>query len=582
MEFVLPLLAIGGVYISSHQARKEGFVDPSSRETIENASNETDAFNEKKEKEQYYRQLAEEEVYSPDPLPEYQNLSTAIPGQAPIRFPGGGAYAHPTTKRPRDMSMSHSQHASMELEKRMGYGSGQKPKKQEQLAIFTPQKNISFPDGAPSMSTILQDRAFISNNMGGVAPIRQVHQSSGILTSPDGNMLHVGANGSMERSREVGRQVDQMRTANNPKFGGSKYATYEGLEGPANASTKRGLTKDQIGTHQQNDKTNSSYERGTAWLAPAGGAYTGQKSRDNAQPANVRRVDSESYVAPATADIKGHAIYGIEEECSKNVYGAVPHPTISGVEGAAGVVSRRPTFQTETKRSAYENTNYVGSIGRIVGRALSTMLPTDTFREMYSGATQTYIAPSTSSSSQRIYSEEHAYNRPKRTMRELAENAPHFLQINAGPSGGGYSTQQTQSVDTNRHNTGPTNYTSAAGAPCQMYSRDHEYGREQKDTHNCTLHSSTPGGGMDLFNSNVNHVQKADDSRQINRAEGYSRGPSAIPSRDQAGRHSILEYNYRPTVENTRPNIDRSQYDNMYSKLTMNKIAEGFSKTQSI
>jgi hypothetical protein len=585
MEFILPLIAIGGVYLSSQRdPPNEGFTATPSESLpveLEDATGPNEY-----EKQQYYKNMAASEIYEPEPVPAYRNVSTAIPGQAPVRFPDYGHEVPPSATRYRDIDMSTPQHGTMGLEQRMGYGTLNKPKKTEQYSLFSPQKNISFPDGAPCISSILQERTFVSNNMDGVAPIQPQRESYGSFVGADGSILQAGANPSMERGREVGRQVDQMRSVNNPKFGGSKYATYEGLQGPASAPIKKGLDRDQVGVRVQNEKTDSSYERGNKWMVPSGGVYVGSKPTENVQPATVRRADPVTYTAPANSDIKGHPIYGIEKECSRTESNPPLPPVIRGGTAAGQVNITRPVGLTEPKRSAYENTNYIGAIGRVVGRAIAAVQPSDTFREMYSGATQSYITPSTvgtNGSAQRIYSEETHVNRPRKTMRELAENAPHFLQVTAGPSGGGYSTQQTQPADTNRQTTGISSYMTAAKGPSQTSSRDHEYQREQKDTHNSTLHSSCPRGGLGLFHGNVHHVPVADDSRQRRLpGGGYVTGPSVIPSSATHGIHSSLEYNYKAPVENARPNVDRSQYNPPHSNLTVGKIAEGFSKLQPV
>lgn len=622
MELILPALAIGGIYIANRQARheeqfrnQEPFSNTFSGSDMNPSEPNMDVTRPANESE--YKDWIEAES-KPGPATQSgyasANVQSAIPGQASIRLPGTGetwnakyigvdtqarinagenGHANMAIHRRKrgDIDMYDDKgYASTELEKRMGYGSAMKPKKREQLAMFHPEQNISFPHGAPSMTDELRKREYISNKMGGASPIQPIHQASGVLVS-DAGLLHAGSNDSMNRSRPEGRTVDQLRTANNPKFGGSKYATYEGLQGPSDSRVKKNANVEQFGTAERREVKKTAYERGEKWSTPAGGAYLGAKARENIKPANVRRVDSEAYTPAATSDVKGMAIRGIEKKCTKNEYGELPAPMNRGSSGAEGVRNTfsRPTVIQETKRVAYDNTNYFGAIGRVIGRMLDphSVTPKESFREMYSETTQTYLAPSSTGaigSSHRRYTEQSAENRPRTTMRDLAAKAPMFLHVSGvgGKTGEGYISSQVQAAETNRHHTGEVRYTSAACGTSQVADHKADYEREFKDTHNATLHSSRPLGGLDLHQSEVTNLYLADDARKQNRAEGYASGPSAIPSGAQAGVHSILEYNYRAPHENTRANVDRSNYNNIHSGLTVQKMADGLSQIQSI
>jgi len=136
-------------------------------------------------------------------------------------------------------------------------------------------------------------------------------------------------------------------------------------------------------------------------------------------------------------------------------------------------------------------------------------------------------------------------------------------------SGGDHVTQDhSHASNTNRHLTGEVRHTAPAAGPSQLSSRDPEYAREQREQHESTLHKPRTIGGLGLFQNEVRNLHLADDARKINRGEGYVTGPAAVPSAQQHGTHSILEYNYRANPENKRANVDPTQYKHIHSSIS--------------
>ena len=114
------------------------------------------------------------------------------------------------------------------LDNMIGSGS-QIRNKVEQAPLFKPQNGLQYANGAPNMSDFYKSRVNPSNRMANVKPWEEKKVAPGLNLGFDGKPTNGFNNGIMARDNWKPKDVDELRTKNNPKL------TFElkDLEGPA-------------------------------------------------------------------------------------------------------------------------------------------------------------------------------------------------------------------------------------------------------------------------------------------------------------------------------------------------------------
>ena len=114
------------------------------------------------------------------------------------------------------------------LDQRSGAGS-QQIEKRETAPLFKPSDNIQLAHGSPNQSDFLQSRIVPGTVANNVLPFEQVKVGPGLGRGPNGSSTGGFNNGMQQRDCWKPLNVDQLRTANNPKI---SY-TLDGMQGPA-------------------------------------------------------------------------------------------------------------------------------------------------------------------------------------------------------------------------------------------------------------------------------------------------------------------------------------------------------------
>jgi hypothetical protein len=580
MEFVIPLVALGSLYIVSNQSKKdtEGFkslpntdipdknyptdeiVDPenelSSRLSTTNKYEGGAAYTDKyfnplvqdnmitkkndADKNQYYS-LNGEQVET-----DYFKHSNMMP------FFGGKIRSTVNEKANESI-----------MDNYLGAGS-QHITKSEQSPLFSPNEKYQWAHGAPNSNDFYQSRVNPSMRMANVKPFEEIKVGPGLGLGYTAEGSGGYNSGTMMRESWQPKSVDELRTANKQKSTETMLINHEG---PAMSRvTNVGI----IGSYQKNGPE-TAFEWGQDRLFTTTGAEKGQ---------TMHAIPVERHVVrPETTTDYGGVSQSVHHQSAKPGE-ILPSHRIELGQSQIGVAnangrnfasegdygSKSNQMYNNNRTSNMNTEDYFGSvksgIGAVIAPLLEIMRPSR--KENTTGNMRVYGDAKTSVNQSYLYNPNDA---PAPTIRETTSDAPIHLNVNRGQTNNGYlstaATQVSQQRDTTVvGHTGVAGYSNSALRPY-----DAEYGYVPSDIKASTINGRFGNSNTNVFNGHVNYVGKAKEIDMENNRAAMPRMPPSIQSIDQLGSMQ------RKSQElNSNINTDRNSPD-IYSVLKQNPYA---------
>jgi hypothetical protein len=386
--------------------------------------------------------------------------------------------------------------------------------KKEQSPLFKPDENLQCAYGAPNSSDFYQSRVNPSMRMANVKPFAEetVGPGLGLGYTTEGSG---GFNsGMMMRDKWLDKTVDELRVNNNPKASGYSLL---GHEGPANSFIKSMATQDQMGVVEKNrpERAFEIFNNDKNYLMTTTGLQKGPTMRAIPIEKHVSRPETAiSYSGIAGAHNSSSYIPGEYMPSHNQQLGELPF----GVANAQGRnYANDGEFEIKAKmaypnnRSSNNQDAYFGLVSGSLGAAVAPLLDMlrPSRKENVIGTLRPYQNPGTTVPQSYIFN---PADRPATTIRETTENSKNHLNVN-GFTKGAYQVTDHQVSDTYRAETGDFYYAGVAGAGAgtrQMKSYESGYNQRNNDIKSSTINGYMVQGNMSLMNGDIT-------ARQANR-----------------------------------------------------------------
>jgi hypothetical protein len=462
----------------------------------------------------------------------------------------------------RGRTVDANTHESI-LDSYSGSGS-QRICKEERAPLFSPQPNMEFPNGMPNYTTFLQSRINPGTQMANVKPWEEIRVAPGLnqgFTSCGSN----GFNSGMEaRDLWVDRNVDQLRTTNNPKLTFSlenhEGPSYEwNVQQPPNANTYGHVEKFLPDKFYLNTPDR--------WFTTTG-LEKAQAGRPEELLKDQSRVCTTSEYFGADSNTNGSSQYApVNYEPSKKaVIEGKPIINISAngkcdpskYDYGRGINRIQSTNRSSIKPAPFLGTSINGAFKSIVAPLLEAVRPSR--KENVIGSINPVGNIQPNGSAGRAVN---PADRAPTTIKETTESLLDFNHLNITPltEGTGYLVSDQQEVYTQRETT-EAEYIGAAGGATNQGYRSTLAASNQHNNINKVSKEYTPSGNIATFNHTNNINIKRVDKNNINcpRNAGASAGSGLggmPPSASQFGKMSRMPQHYEESIycERIQPDI---------------------------
>jgi hypothetical protein len=460
------------------------------------------------------------------------------------------------------------------LDNYSGTGS-QKICKEERAPLFAPQANMQYPNGMPNNTDFIKSRMNPGTQMSNVKPWEEVRVAPGLnqgFTSCGSN----GFNSGMEaRDMWVDRNVDQLRTINNPKVTYS-LENHEGpsyswnVQQPPNAKTYGRVEKFLPDKFYLNTPDR--------WFTTTG-LEKAQSGRPDEMLKDQSRVCTTSEYFGTDSNINGTKQHAPEfyepAKRSTNDLGNVECVSYNGTNDPTkmdhrGIGRMSTTNRSTIKPKPFLGTMINGALKAVVAPILEAVRPSR--KENVVGT----IRPS-GNVQNGVGSIGVAYNpadRAPTTIRETTENLLDFNHLNVVPltDGTGYLVSDQQEVYTQRETTEPEYFGTTGGATNQGIVSNLAASNQHNNI-NKVQKEYTPSGNLAMFNNTENiNIKRADRNNTIcpwNSGASAGSGLGGMPpSLKQFGELSKMPQYYHESIncERIQPNILDAFRKNPYTQ----------------
>lgn len=586
MEIAIPLVALGGLYISSNSGKdkykNQNNATKMTKEGFENMGrNENDLPNMNVPADNYPVQsanLGPEQVrmyYNGRAVSDQYYNQTAYLREADkgVRVGNEIKQIYSLTGEPIDKNefkhnnmvpffggkmrgaTSDANSNESRLDSMLGSGS-QQFRKKEVTPLFAPQEMMQFPHGMPNNSDFYQSRMNPSMRMANVKPWEEKMVGPG-LNKGYGTEGTGGFNSGME-SREawLPRTVNELRVATNPKV------TYSLVnhEGPAASEVKN------LGIHGRVEKNrpDTDYEWGPARFFTTTGVEHAPASRgiEVLQPQN-RETTTTSYFGTAGAgdDNKGTYTQGKYEQAKKAQLGSVNMGSAAAM-GQGGATSGDygvQGYKLLPNNRATSNTEIMGSVGGLFKAAVAPILDVlrPTRKENVIGNSRPSGNVGVTAPSAPAYN---PADRLRTTIREMTGGKLDNNHLNVqNQREGAYSVSKQTPINNQRDTTSVYYSGNAGGSAAGSGVRSVHSVQNQRNNVNKTYENRPNQGGMQMFNNTENiQINRREADRNNNRWGVISGGPTVIPSTET---HGMLHGGLMSLTENNHHQMDRINPD---------------------
>lgn len=568
MELAIPLIALGGLYISMNQPKMkpEGMSSRLPNVDIQDANypneytNDSPATSQLATDNRYDGAGAYTDKYF---KPQAKTTSDATYKSMTGEQVDGNYFSHNNMVpffggNIRARTVDANTYESV-LDNYTGSGS-QVLSKQERAPLFSPSDNQQWANGAPNTTDFMRSRVNPSARMANVKPFQeqQVAPGLGLGYTTEGSG---GFNsGMMNREAWGEKTVDEMRVATNPKASGNMIL---GFEGPANSSVKR-MASQGI---QEKNRVERSFEMTSDRYMTTTGIEKGQTLRPVLIDKDVSRpATSASYSGGAGYGQSTAYVDGEHMPTHRIELGAVPLTAASATgkgtatESDYGIKSKMayPNNRTENKQD-----KYFGAIGGAFGAAVAPLLDAlrPSRKENTIGTLRPYQNARAPVAASYVFDSTDVL---PTTIRETTEESKNHLNMNATQRG--YAENGHQVATTARAATGDFFYSGVSGATTAKANRSTDAERNQRnnDIKSSTINGRMGNGNTNVFSGNVN--MSAKPKTQLNERPLAPKGVAQSPSTANMGRVSGAQPLYQSiNTDRNSPEIMDALQGNPYA-----------------
>jgi hypothetical protein len=443
-------------------------------------------------------------------------------------------------------------------------------KKIEQAPLFKPESHIQYAHGAPNSSDFIQSRMNIGPTRNNVKPWDSISVAPGLGGDGFSSQGKGGFNSGMEdREMWMPKTVDQLRVETNPKM---EYSLI-GHEGPVQSLVKE---LGHLGTVDKKMPDTFFVNSPERWLTTTG-AQKGEMVRSIQDTGIIKRNNSDvNYMGPA-----GHA-------GESNTYAA------NNYEPSRKELSKvQPILGTSVATHAHPetNTNILKNYVNLNNNRSTTEQGGDIYRNMFGGPIGSVIAPImnifTSSRKDDLINNMRMYgdaapavpqsyitssDAPKITNKETTLYTPRAYINNQRE--GTYLNNNVELPINNRNqsNTSTLGFVGGATTGYGEISYESAYNQTTNNIKSQTIYNRTNQGGMGLLNTNMNiNSSKSDYSQQdfrmgpANSVIKLSPSPNTYGTQINPNKTSITEESSKYNATRMDSSLLNAFYENPYT-----------------
>ena len=549
MEFGIPLLALGGLYVISNQSKnKKDINSVSNLENFESRKNATTALpntniQNKNYPEEYpiissdmditsklstVNKFDSSGVYT-DKYFHPQNNSKAVNSFAPLNdnsiYNSSAKY---TSLTGEEVNQDYFQHNNMVpyfgghirsrnvnananesiLDNYSGTGS-QTIIKREQAPLFAPGEHYQWTNGMPNSTDFERSRMNPSTKMSNVNPFKEEQIGPGLGLGTSNNGMGGFNSGMLARDLWQEKTVDELRVLTNPKSSGTVALGYEG---PA---ISRVTARGDMGIQEKN-RVDTSFQMGPERYLTTTGIEKASAARPNIIEKNMARpFTSVEYQGAAGSTSQSKYMSG--EYMPSTHIDLASYPL--AVANAAGKNNASTYDYGANSIKAYPNNrsvskseDYYGAIGGAFGAAVAPLLDAlrPSRKENAIGTLRPYENAKPTVTAPYIYDPN---DKPAPTIRDTTMREEVYTQINSNQRGGAYEITDHQPFEQSRDSTTVpyVGNSSASERNRVIRSYDAEYNQRNNDLKSSTIQGRMQQGNMGLFNSDINMKAKNKD-----------------------------------------------------------------------
>lgn len=444
-------------------------------------------------------------------------------------------------------------------------------RKVEQPPLFKPETNIQFAHGTPNSSDFIQSRMNIGSTMNNVKPWDSIQVAPGLADGYTATGQNGFNSGMDKRELWLPKTVDELRVDTNPKI---EY-TLKGHEGPAQSVVQ---DVGKIGIIDKKLPDTFFVNSPERWFTTTG-AQKGETVRSIQETGIIKRNNIDvNYMGPA-----GHA--GESNTYSANNY----EPSRKELSKPAPILGSSSTTQSNPETHTNVLKNYVTLNNN---RSTTTTKGNDNiYRNLFGGPIGSVISPIIDlfSSSRkddlvnniRIYGDPgtavpQSYipsaDAPKITNKETTIYTPRAYINNQRE---GTYLNNNLDLPINNRNLSNSDTLGFVGGPSTGYgeiSYESAYNQTTNNIKSQTIYNRTNAGGMGLLNSNMNlSSSKSDYSQQdfrvgpANSIIKLSPSPNTYGSQITPNKTSITEDTAKFNATRMDSAILNAFYENPYT-----------------
>ena len=439
------------------------------------------------------------------------------------------------------------------LDNMAGSGS-QVIKKIEQAPLFKPEANMHFANGAPIQTDFLQSRVNPSMKANNVKPFDSIYVGPGINQGYN-SLGSGGFNSGMEsRNQWLPKTVDEMRVLTNPKI------SYDlsGFEGPADSHVKNiGI----LGRMEKQHPDTFYIQNQDRWLTTTG-AEKGTALRPIQEMGIIRRDDGVSeYIGPAGAQDRKVGPAPISFEPSRRIQlteKSTNHSNATGSRGPIDVLIPRDGYNNHITHRSLTNepdtfrSNFSGAIGAVIAPLMDILRPSR--KEELVENTRIYGTINDKSIGANYVSNPN--DKLKTTMKETTlHSLPFYMNSQSNRD---YVNNYVAPDLTQRNTTNESYIGASGGSGAQVGNMQYEAwtsNQQNNDIKASTIYNHSNEGNMNLFNGSINVSSLRNDENRFNyRVNSAASLVKATPS--------IENYGNISKNENTNSSLISSRLDN--------------------
>jgi hypothetical protein len=408
----------------------------------------------------------------------------------------------------------------------------------EQSPLFAPSDHQQWAYGMPSTTDFVQSRMNPSMNMANVKPFEEIRVAPGVGLGYTSEGMGGYNSGMLMREQWLDKNVDQLRVDNKQKASG--LGMY-GYEGPANSYIKSSAQVEHHGIVEKN-RVDRTFEMGPERLFTTTGITQGSTLRAMPIDRTVTRPDT-------SVDYTGVAGNGSSMQQVRGEYMPTHNQQLESLPLTAAYAANRgnahesdygiksvvayPNNRSLSRTAGDANQGYFGAVKNTLGAAVAPFMDMlkPSRKENTVGNLRPY--PNMKAPVEAMY----VYNPNDKapvTHRQTMEVDKQHWNINANQRGGAYETTEHQPIQNERLTTTDVYYAgnaAASGGTREARSYDAEYRQRNNDIKSSTIDGRTNKGGMSLMNGNMNMTSKPQENmlknnRPVTGAMPYGMTPS--------------------------------------------------------